>query len=402
MNKKINRRKFLKAALFLAGGSVAMIGQQLSGTNESTTMVHGQDTNSIKHIYLPVIRKNPESTPPSGTSPRVVYTHSNNASAYTSGYFWEHVNQNVINSMVDQGLLTLTGTSTLSDAWRAIIPGYSSEQIVAIKVTFNNTTFNNGAPCDTRHNKIDAVVEPIIAIIRGLRSIGVPEGNIRVYDSFRQIPLRFTAPLKAKYPNVEIFDGGRGCNREGSPSQQNFVFSPPSGPGISPHPINQVLVDAHHLINVPIMKFHTGSGYSLALKNHFGSTTTKPEALHNYNYINSPYYSARYSPIVEINKNPHIRSKTRLILADALFCAFGQLDPPQKWQSFGNTYPNSLLFSFDPVAIDCIMADYLDYENGARRADFLQIAENAGLGVYERGNPWNPNYKRIDFQKINI
>jgi hypothetical protein len=336
----------------------------------------------------------------------VVYVASNNATSFTSGYFWQHVNQSTIDTMVDEGVMNLTGAGTVADAWRAIITGYMSGQKVAIKVSFNNST-----SCSYESNNIDAVVEPVLAVIRGLRAINVPESDIYVYECFRYIPTRFVTPLLNDYPDVKIYDGGFCSNLEAKASNQNFTFAtPPNKPGIVPHPIPQVLLDAHHLINIPIMKFHSMPGYSLGMKNHYGSTTKKPGALHDYSSLASPNYTSTYSPIVDLNLNPNIRDKTRLILADGLFSAFRNGSPPSVWQSFGNKYPNSLMFAFDPVAIDCVMADYLDHEHDLsnkgiedpRKNDYLVYAEQIGLGILERGDPWTNNYTKILLNKIEV
>ena len=49
-----------------------------------------------------------------------------------------YVNQNVVNDMVDQGMMALTGTATVADAWRTLLPGYQTGQGIAIKVNLNN------------------------------------------------------------------------------------------------------------------------------------------------------------------------------------------------------------------------------------------------------------------------
>jgi hypothetical protein len=56
------------------------------------------------------------------------------------------------------------------------------------------------------------------------------------------------------------------------------------------------------------------------------------------------------------------------------------------------------------------MADYLDHEHGlngkgvgdARKNDYLVFAEQKGLGVLERGNPWTNTYTKILLNKIEV
>ncbi len=64
--------------------------------------------------------------------------------------------------------------------------------------------------------------------------------------------------------------------------------------------------------------------------------------------------------------------------------------------------PNSLFFSRDRVAIDCVMTDLLVAEDGIgnkeRAYDYLFCAQEAGLGVCEGsrsnpgGDPWQTPY----------
>ena len=122
-----------------------------------------------------------------------------------------------------------------------------------------------------------------------------------------------------------------------------------------------------------------------------------------------PITAPAYNPIIEIFNNPHIRNKTILTVGDGLF---GGLEtntlPPERWQTFGNAAPNSLFFAVDPVAIDCVMADVLHAEpvyhphQNSGCDDYLKLAAGAGLGVFERGNPWGTGYQDINYMKVEL
>ena len=74
------------------------------------------------------------------TPHRVVHTHSDDATYwdYTTGWYGDYVSQTVVNAMTDRGVMALTNTATLADAWRALIPAYTAGQKVAIKINLNN------------------------------------------------------------------------------------------------------------------------------------------------------------------------------------------------------------------------------------------------------------------------
>ena len=112
-----------------------------------------------------------------------------------------------------------------------------------------------------------------------------------------------------------------------------------------------------------------------------------------------------YSPLVDLYKSAHIGGKTVLIVGDGLFSAHFYHIPPQNWTTFGNKLPNSVFLSTDPVAIDCIMHDFVAAEMTdltSHVSDYLRLAASAGLGVYEHGNPWGSGYSQIDYTKIEL
>jgi uncharacterized protein (DUF362 family) len=173
-------------------------------------------------------------------------------------------------------------------------------------------------------------------------------------------------------------------------------------PPLADQKISDVLVNATHLIDIPIMKKH-GVGVTLSFKNHLGSIND-PRALHDYIEPTGPYYSSSYNPMVEIYSNLHIQHKTQLVIGDGLFgCWRNNVAEPEPWVTFGGA-PSSLFFAVDPVAADCVMYDFLEAETSIKHYgdDYLKVAEEAGLGLYERGDPWGSGYSQIDYQPIEL
>ncbi len=374
-SRKWSRRDFLRAVAVALGG-LAAGGSARRWLQGADSIAQGNVTPTL-HVYLPqVIGNGPTLTPtasptatatptptststptptpiptptptplptvPPGTA-RVVHAHAPSATDWDgSGYYYEAVNQAVVNNMVDQGVMALTSTSTRADAWRALIPNYSGG-IVAIKVNFNN----NGDD-----NIIDALIHPVNAVIQGLLEIGVAVQDIWIYDAVRYIPDHFRNGCP--YPNVRFYD----YNDYNFPVPVSF-----SRPGIPEQHLSQAVVDAAYLINMPIMKGHSITGVTLGFKNHLGTIDT-PFTLHEYiSPMWGSYYVPEYSPMVDIYLTPYIRGKTVLVLGDGLFGSRDNTHSvPQPWQTFGNQFPNSLFFATDPVAVDCVMYDLLAAE----------------------------------------
>jgi hypothetical protein len=338
-------------------------------------------------------------TPPS-TAGKVIHVQSEDATFWNGETdYWNYVDQDVVNAMVDQGVMALTGTSTAADAWQALIPTYQPGQGIAIKVNFNNSS------CHDTDGQIDALIHPVNAIVRGLKQIGVAEADIWVYEAIHGVPDRFINA--SQYSGIQYFD--RACrNRasfESSDPDAYVTFSSPPGIPVPPATkITDVLINAVYLINMPIMKRHTYSmGVTLSFKNHFG-TIDNPRGLHDYVGFSGPYYRTDYSPYVDLYQNPHIANKTVLMIGDGLFAAGAFSSVPSPWIALGNQVPNSLFFATEPVAIDCVMCDVLAVEFTVwdHADDYLRLASEAGLGVFERGDPWDGGYSQIDYLWIEL
>lgn len=155
---------------------------------------------------------------------------------------------------------------------------------------------------------------------------------------------------------------------------------------------------------MPIMKKHGMAGVTLGFKNHFGSFD-HCDLVHWSVELGTGEYASSYNGPVDIYNNPHFRGKTVLTVGDALYGARinNYSEVPSPWPTFGNTSPNSLFFSRDPVAVDRVMYDFLDAEGGvpAGSDDYLKLASSAGLGTFEH---WDEShqYRAIDYRRIEV
>src|SRR3990172_5493864 len=186
MNNKFSRRDFLKLLAILSGGGGILLTKFFS-----ENMSKGLANYFSQSQYLPMVLKDsepissstaepsltttttPETTPsstptPSNTPPppptgsRVVHIHSLQATTWDGSdtQYWNYVDQSVVNNMVDQGLMALTGASTVAGAWQILLPNYLPGQGIAIKVNFNNAQ-----TCGDTDSQIDAIVQPVNSVI---------------------------------------------------------------------------------------------------------------------------------------------------------------------------------------------------------------------------------------------
>jgi hypothetical protein len=318
--------------------------------------------------------------------------------------------------MVERGVMTLTGEATPGDAWAALIP-YQAGDSVAIKVNLNNCYSCDGAD----DNEMDSYSETVNAVIDGLVSIGVPPDRIWITDPSRTIGNRFRNRITTagvRYYSVEAYSNCNDPNyfiTEYVPIDSSDT-SPISNPPDEQVRPARVLVDADHLINIPLMKGHGPPGwYTLALKNHYGSVYFKNHnraEMHDYIYPGSSNYDPSRNPLGDISNNPHIRNKTRLIIGDSLY---GHPEtnggvPPIRWKTLNNDSPNMLFFGVDPIASESVMLDWMNEEsiqqgNSAKiHHDELHYADEIlGLGVHEHWTSFADRaYSTIDYMELDL
>ena len=326
---------------------------------------------------------------------------------YSTSMHWEHIDQDVVNQMVSRGVMALTRTTDPVDAWSALIP-YQDGEAVAIKVNFNNTW--NYDEADNDH---DAFPETVNAVLDGLVSIGVPVDRIWITDPSRVIPDRFRDRIK--YDGVRYYSALYTAYR---PDVYLTSYVDPDSPEATPveNPPSevvrpaQVFVDAHHLINIPMLKGHGPSWVTLGLKNHFGSVFFKDHErneMHQYIYPNTA--DPNTNPLGDISNNPHIRDKTRLVLGDGLFGnPLLNYTPLVRWQIFDDDSPDLLFFGVDPIATESVMLDYLNEElirigRTPVNDDYLHYAASLGLGIHEHWDDFSTKaYDAIDYVEIHV
>jgi len=260
------------------------------------------------------------------------------------------IDQKVLNKMVDEGIKAITGKNDSVAAWKAL---FKPSDVVGIKV---NCLFGVGA---STHPEV------IAAIIAGLKSANVPEQNIIVWDR-NDREMRSAGFVINRGDGVQCY--GTGDDYEPEPTECGSFRGR----------LSKILTQKiTALINVPILKDHSMSGITCALKNHYGSHNNPGD--HHGNGCD-PY-------MADLNNVAAIREKTRLIICDAIKpqCNGGPgYKPNFVWEH------KTLLFSTDPVAVDYTGWQIIE----ARRAEigrkplaeegrpvrFIQTAASKGLG----------------------
>ncbi len=250
----------------------------------------------------------------------------------------------VVLQMLDAGVSALADGADALAVWRALFdPG----ERVLLKVN----CIAAGGP-----------TQPAVAyaVAQRLQDAGLSAERIVIFDRTDWELERAGYALNDGGPGVQCH-GERGTGSQVRLSQASVAFY-------------RELEEADAIINLPTPKQHDMAGVSVSLKNHYGSID-QPGALHG-----------RYCDpgIAELNAQPLIRDKTRLIVAAALNVSPFDWDAPEP--------ENALLLSFDPVALDTIGRDILvrHRQAGVSGTDYviarsvhLRTAQDMGLGTQD-------------------
>jgi uncharacterized protein (DUF362 family) len=317
----------------------------------------------------------------------------------------EKIDQNVVKTVVDETMISLTGTASVRDAWMKIFPRLQSTDLIGIKINCNN------------NRALVTHSEVVYAIGHGLSgSLGFNPNNVIIWDRSDDELVRAGYTINKSAKGIRCFGtlvkrggwgghrssnrGGHGNSPHGNPHAANmgggersrhanpqtadvggggigYDMSTPIdvGDGIQVHLSKMVTEMCTYLINVPVLKDSMLAGVTLGLKNYFGAID-RPFSCHRK--AGDPYIANLY------NLDP-IKEKTRLVLGDAVFGCYdgGPFAPPQ-WIS-GN-----LLASTDPVALDYVGMMLIDQQREKRnltpvalRTKYLRTAGNLGLGNHD-------------------
>jgi uncharacterized protein (DUF362 family) len=317
MGHKTTRREFLKqmaltgAALTALPGVVEAAGKMAQGTGGKSRVVIATDTAAL--------------------------TKDNEAV------------QAVVEKMLAKSMTKLTDAKTSAQAWKKL---FSPKDVVGIKV---NCLFGKG---------VSTRPEVVNAVIAGLKSAGVKEDNIIVWDR----------------SSVDLIKCGFIPNKTG-PGVKYFADDDAWGPEIQQgafkgHITTVINEKITALVNMPILKTHGITGISCCLKNHYGSFNNPG----NHHGNNCDPQVADFSSI------PMVKDKMRLVVVDGLRPQHSGGPGLQAHDQF-NHY--ALMVSTDPVAADYqglqIIQDKLTQLGKTpipdKKVNWLTSAQERGVGT---------------------
>lgn len=288
---------------------------------------------------------------------KVVHTHHGGA--------WEggDLVPGALRQMLDASITALTGLNDARQAWQAL---FAPDERIAIKVNaFRNSLIWTHPPLVT-------------AVTDALQDAGIPAEQIVVFD----------------YYTSEMIDAGYTINESDSGVRclgTDTRYAPGWIAGGASVQLSEFLLQSHALINMPVLKSHMLSGFTFALKNHYG-TVHNPGALH----------SRIGRTMAELNAAAPIKDRTRLVIGDVLAACVRYAGAWPYWEA--DWKGDSLLMSFDPVAHDAVgfgilkglIADVGDNPARAESQGRPCLDEGARLGL------GMDKLEEIDLQEVTL
>jgi len=291
---------------------------------------------------------------------------------------------NEVYEMISKGMLALTGTTSLKEAWRQFV---SPSERIGLKVN------------PVAGPQLSTSVEVTQAIVKQLEESGIKRSNIIIWD--RREEQLFEAGFNSEnFPDIKIIGTERPEN--GSMYDSNgklyslkmidtswYYWADVEGKYDSatiPYMVNEgkysyftkiVTEMVDKIINVPILK-NAGASVTLCLKNLSYGSVTNTGRLHQKLWAETT---------AEVCAFPPLRDKVVLNIVDGIKGCFngGPGANPQFFCEY-----KTILIGTDPVAVDRISYDIVIKERikrGVQKEDsprgriFMELAQNLNLGI---------------------
>lgn len=324
----------------------------------------------------------------------------------SSDYWYQNGNadQAVIDTMLDQGILDLAGIEDNTVvAWDSLFTWFNRKQghgnhayqpgeKIAIKLNITNSCCNVVNYSKTKdRERMDNTPELVFSLLKQLIDVyGISQEDIYIGDPYRSFTNMYWNLCHSQFPDVHYIDGNGETGREQTkPSEEQvLIFSD----GQFKSSLPQYYLDASYIINLPSLKSHNATGFTLAAKNHQGSIieqeTDPSKQTANYMHYSMPYknhYMRQYRNLVDYMGHKDMGGKTFLYLVDGIWGGYDWQGYIYKWdmKPFNWDYPSSVFLSQDAVAIESVIFDFMLEEYKIPKDDGrVQFPYMAGVDDY--------------------
>jgi len=339
---------------------------------------------------------------------RVAWVWDNNATnmncSNTSDDYWFmdiNTNQLTVNTMLAEGLKSLSGQTNCAQAWDAIFrsfnyyhakgwTGYQPGEKIVVKI--NLTSLGNGGR--NLSEGMNATPQLVLALLQQLvDTLNIAQSDITIGDPYRGFSDDYWDKCHTPYPNVHYIEGLGTDGREQTELTTEDVFFNSDDEFQSRLPI--AYVEAAYMINMPCLKSHGSAGITLAAKNHQGSVIgddQNPENQYMGEYLHYDYpdnadnrVMGMYRHLVDFMANKYLGGNTLVYIVDGIWSGRDWFGAVEKWQMapFNGDWTSSLFLSQDAVAIESVGFDFLYNEFKNYSGDHNDDNSPAWTGVQD-------------------
>jgi hypothetical protein len=334
--------------------------------------------------------------------PAATNENCTNDTKNNDGYHLEkNNNQQVIDKMFDKSILSVSDSKSEKKAWDAIFKqfnkqkgkgnvGYKANETIYIKVNLGMGKSTTNPDLTRKTNAIaysETSPQVMLSVLKQLVNVaGVPQSQIYVGDPNSHMYQDVFEYLHKEFPKVNYAEKDAdkltlGRTLITADTIPVIVYSDKGtvhGKKTPDECLYKEMENADYMINIAALKAHGCAGISICAKNHFGSIT-RPNAYHlhashvsrgNDRPVRVDY--KMYRVFVDLMGSKYLGRNTMLFVVDALWSGPEAVASPIKWTTapFNNDWPNSLLVSLDPVAIESVGFDFLRYEASVGSAEW--------------------------------
>jgi hypothetical protein len=343
---------------------------------------------------------------------RVVWFKNPNATnenctnnAFGKAYYLPE-NTNVVNEMVRSSILSLTGKSSVHDAWDTLFinfnmkkgkgaVSYQTGEKILIKTNGVGATvassYDHSVPSLSNYTMARTSPQPVLAILRELiNDYEIPQENISVGDPQRDCQNEYWDIWHSEFPNVKYicYQGGQGRTKSVPGTNTSVYYSDKGevlrsgswsdmsvGDPIYDDKLYTVIEEADYLIYVAALKVHERAGMTLIGKCNFGSHTrvnamhlhmglVNPDGFTPEGNNNSRFGYNMYRVLVDLLGHEKLGGNAMLFVVDGLWGGAGANLPPVKFKiaPFNNDWPSSIFMSQDAIALESVCYDILKAE----------------------------------------
>ena len=372
----IDRRKFFK--IFSRGAIGVAVMPVISNVVKASPQTNPQEEDPITNVADALAYPRTEMSMPGKFPAKVVQVKDANSVDDAV------INYDVVNEMLKQAMLTLTGEKNIKRAWRKF---FDKKDRIGLKVN------------PVAGMALSTSVEITKAVIEQLTNAGIPEKNLLIWDR-REFQLTEAGFTKENFPGIKLvgteqkdaegsYYGKDGkqfaekmidkkwfyhANIEGEYDEYTMPFMVNGGEYSYFSKI--ITQDVDKVINIPILK-NAGATVTLAMKNLAYGVITNTGRLHKQLWGET---------IADVCAFPPVRDKVVLNIVDGIKGCYDG-GPGANPQFFTNY--ESILVATDPVALDRVgheivikkrIEEGIQEEDKPRYREFLERANGYNLG----------------------